>query len=233
MRLVALCLLLAQEGPPKDGAPTPNQHLPFRDIFNGQDLSGWKADDEARKHWTAKDGLLCFDGKGKTLWTEREYGDFCLLVTWRLTATPVEKPLPMVLPDGTEEKEDDGKPVTRKVKDAGESGILLRGSEKAEVNIWCWPVGSGEIHGYRIDPATPPEIRKACTPMRRNDHAPGEWNNFYISTKGEYLAVNLNGVVVVDNPKLSGLQARGPVGLKNDGAPIEFKRIAIFEYRNR
>ena len=37
------------------------------------------------------------------------------------------------------------------VADAGDSGIYLRGSSKSQVNIWCWPIGSGEVYGYRTD----------------------------------------------------------------------------------
>jgi len=30
------------------------------------------------------------------------------------------------------------------VSDAGDSRIFLR-TDKAQVNIWCWPIGSGEV----------------------------------------------------------------------------------------
>jgi hypothetical protein len=230
MRIILPAFLLALQGA-SDKAPPPNQHLPFRELFNGRDLAGWKADEEAKKHWTAKDGVLCFDGKGKSLWTEGEYGDCCLYVAWRLPSEPVEKARPMILPEGTEELDDDGKPVTRKVQDAGESGVFIRGSEKAEVNIWCWPVGSGEIHGYRIDKASSPELRRACTPLKKADRE--GFNDLYISVKGEHVVVELNGVIVVDNPRLTGLPARGPIGLQAQGSPVEFKRVGVFEYRNR
>src|SRR5262245_26476737 len=32
-------------------------------LFNGKDLSGWKADDETKQHWSVKDGVLEHDGK--------------------------------------------------------------------------------------------------------------------------------------------------------------------------
>jgi hypothetical protein len=44
-------------------------------LYNADDLSGWKADDEAKKHWQAHGMVLHCDGKGKELRTEKEYGD--------------------------------------------------------------------------------------------------------------------------------------------------------------
>jgi len=58
----------------------------FRPLFNGKNLDGWKADAEARKHWTVADGVLKYDGKGRDLWTEESFGDFILKVDWRLPA---------------------------------------------------------------------------------------------------------------------------------------------------
>ena len=50
-------------------------------IFNGQNLTGWKAP-EGNIWWTAEDGVLqCKSGpnkKGSTLWTNRDYGNFVM-----------------------------------------------------------------------------------------------------------------------------------------------------------
>ncbi len=79
----------------------------FVALFNGKDLTGWKglvgdpktrqnmgrqeladaqakADEVMRAHWKAVDGVLCFDGKGHSLCTAKEYGDFELLVDWKI-----------------------------------------------------------------------------------------------------------------------------------------------------
>jgi len=79
----------------------------FVALFNGKDLSGWKglvgnpktraamtseqlaeaqktADDEMRAHWKVVDGALEFDGKGKSLCTAKDYGDFEMLVDWKI-----------------------------------------------------------------------------------------------------------------------------------------------------
>jgi hypothetical protein len=83
----------------------------FVALFNGKDLSGWKgllkgayenpekraalapdqakklqqeADEDMRAHWKAVDGILVFDGKGRSLCTAKDYGDFEMLVDWKI-----------------------------------------------------------------------------------------------------------------------------------------------------
>ena len=79
----------------------------FVALFNGHDLAGWKglvanpkkraemsdeelaaaqqkADEQMRAHWNVEDGALVFDGKGQSLCTAKDYGDFELLVDWKI-----------------------------------------------------------------------------------------------------------------------------------------------------
>ena len=37
-----------------------------------------------RAHWKAVDGVLVFDGKGRSLCTAKDYGDFEMLVDWKI-----------------------------------------------------------------------------------------------------------------------------------------------------
>jgi type 1 glutamine amidotransferase len=53
-------------------------------LFDGADLSAFDADDTQKKHWIVDDGLLRYDGRGKTLWTREPFDDFQLRVDWRL-----------------------------------------------------------------------------------------------------------------------------------------------------
>jgi hypothetical protein len=76
-------------------------------LFNGKDLTGWKglvgdpksraamtpdqlaeaqkkADDSMRAHWKVVDGALEFDGKGESLCTAKDYGDFEMYVDWKI-----------------------------------------------------------------------------------------------------------------------------------------------------
>ena len=79
----------------------------FVALFNGEDLAGWKGlvgnpkkrremsreelakaqaktDEDMRAHWKVVDGALCFDGKGHSLCTAKDYGDFEMLVDWKI-----------------------------------------------------------------------------------------------------------------------------------------------------
>ena len=79
----------------------------FVALFNGKDLTGWKglvgdprsrakmsdqqmaeaqakADEDMRAHWKVVDGALHFDGKGHSLCTVKDYGDFEMLVDWKI-----------------------------------------------------------------------------------------------------------------------------------------------------
>ncbi len=78
-------------------------------LVSGTDLSGWQglvenplvrarlapqdlavkqaeADARMREHWSVRDGAILSTGKGDNLCTVREFGDFELLVDWRITA---------------------------------------------------------------------------------------------------------------------------------------------------
>jgi len=79
----------------------------FVALFNGRDLDGWKglvsnpvsraqmsaaeleesqgeADEVMRLHWQVVEGILTFDGGGQSLCTAKDYGDFELLVDWKI-----------------------------------------------------------------------------------------------------------------------------------------------------
>ena len=111
----------------------------------------------------------------------------------------------------------------------GDSGIYLRGSPKSQVNIWCNPLGSGEVWGYRTDKNLPEEIRKAATPLKRMDKPVGQWNEFYIIMQADRLSVDLNGIRVIDHALLPGVPNEGPIALQHHGDPIEFKDIWVME----
>ncbi len=86
-----------------DNCPPPG----FVALFNGKDLTGWKglvanpparakmtpeqlakaqekADQSMREHWKVVGGALVFDGKGQSLCTAKDYGDFEMYVDWKI-----------------------------------------------------------------------------------------------------------------------------------------------------
>ena len=89
--------------------PQPATMRGFAAAFNGKDLTGWKglvgspksraamapdklaaeqkaANERIEKHWNVVDGVLVFDGKGKSLCTAKDYGDFDMYVDWKIKA---------------------------------------------------------------------------------------------------------------------------------------------------
>jgi sialate O-acetylesterase len=203
----------------------------FVPLYNGVDLREWDVKPVHEGHWTPRDWVLAFDGQGDDLWTKKSYRDFVLMVDWRWTQPPKPAKLPVILPDGTEQKDADGKLVLREVPEAGDSGIYLRGSSKSQVNMWCWPIGSGEVYGYRTDPSMPPEVRKGVTPREAADNPIGQWNRFIITMKGDRLTVNLNGKTVIENAQLPGVAREGPIALQKHDSPVEFANILIKELK--
>ncbi len=126
----------------------------FKSIFNGKNIDGWKglvanpikraemsarelksaqekADKEAKESWIVENGELLFTGKGNNLCTEKQYGDFEMLVDWKLYQGPE--------PD---------------------AGIYLRGSPQVQiwdtsrVKVGA-QVGSGGLYNNKENPDKP------------------------------------------------------------------------------
>jgi len=205
----------------------------FRSLYNGLDLRGWKQAPGHENHWRAKDWILDYDGKSeakdKNLWTEQEFENFTLIVDWRLPAESGTEQVPVIGPDGSQAAGAEGKALTVAVPAAGDSGIYLRGSSKSQINIWNWPVGSGEIWGYRTDENMPPEVRQAATPILNADHPVGQWNRFEITAIGDKVTVVLNGKTVIREARFPGMPERGPIALQHHGDPVQFANIYIKE----
>lgn len=243
--LIFLVFVFAcQSGAHKNGdsLDVPEGYTP---LYNGVDFTGWKVPEGDNGHWKILEGVIDYDaeseaGGDKSLWTDKDYGDFELQVDWRIKETPWKNPnVPIIKPDGTHKLNEKGEEIHMVVPDS-DSGILLRGEGKSQVNIWCWPIGSGEVYGYRMDESMPPEVRRAVTPVTLADNNIGEWNHFDITLQGDRLSVKLNGLQVIENAQLPGIPETGPIGLQHHGnkengewvsppALVQFRNIFIKE----
>jgi len=195
----------------------------FVSLFNGKDFTNWKVPEGDNGHWKILDGVIDYDAESeakgdKSVWSQKAYGDFILYVDWRIKEVPWKNPrVPLILPSGLHKRDADGNEITMVVPDS-DSGILLRGVGKCQANIWNWPIGSGEVYGYRMDEAMPPEVRRGVTPKVNADKNIGEWNTFKITMKGDRLTVELNGIVVIENALLPDIPKKGPIGLQHHGS---------------
>jgi hypothetical protein len=186
------------------------------------------------------DGVIDYDAESesegdKSLWSEKEYGDFVLYVDWRIKETPWNNPrVPLILPSGLHKLDENGQEIRMVVPDS-DSGILFRGPNQAQANIWGWPIGSGEVYGYRMNPDMPAEVRAAVTPRMNADKNIGEWNTFQITVKDNYLTVVLNGHTVIERAELPGLPERGPIGLQHHGSKENGEWVSppsLVQFRN-
>jgi 3-keto-disaccharide hydrolase len=124
----------------------------FRALFNGTDLTGWQgvlkpgdnpvqrnqlsqedytkrqaqANERMQQHWKVKNGVLEFDGKGFSLGTDRPYGDFEMLVDWKI------------------------------IHPNGDSGIYLRGTPQVQIwDPAFHKIGSGGLYNNKKNPSKP------------------------------------------------------------------------------
>lgn len=212
----------------------------FVSLFNGKNLDNWKIPAGDNGHWKAINDVIDYDAESeskadKSLWTEKSYKDFVLYVDFRIKATPWKNiHVPLILPSGLHKLDENGKEINLAVPDS-DSGILMRGVGKCQANIWCWPIGCGEVYGYRMDTAMPPDVRRSATPKTNADKNIGEWNTFKITFKGDHLTVELNGITVIENALMPGIPASGPIGLQHHGEKKDSEWVAppsLVQFRN-
>lgn len=202
----------------------------FTALFNGKDLSGWRGGDtfdpaklaamdeakrteqltkwteDMKKHWKVEGGLLLNDGHGKYATTEKEYGDFELLVDYNMAPKGDSgiylRNVPQVqIWDHTDD--DEGK----------------LGRTKGSGGLW------------NNSPGAPGK-----DPLVLADKPAGEWNKFRIVMVGQRVSVWLNEKLVVDHVILENYYDRknpvppkGPICLQTHGAPIKWKNVFIRE----
>jgi hypothetical protein len=99
--VLAVLFAASLVGQAKDNTPPEG----FTALFNGKDLTGWQglvelpkrekdpekyaaqvkaANEKYLPHWTVKDGVINYDGKGQSLQTVKDYGDCELWVDWKI-----------------------------------------------------------------------------------------------------------------------------------------------------
>jgi hypothetical protein len=100
--ILATPALADEKAGPSDNTPPPG----FQALFNGKDLTGWQglvvitqrakltpeqlgvkqkeANAKILPHWTVKDGILHYDGKGNNLQTAKDYGNIEMYVDWKI-----------------------------------------------------------------------------------------------------------------------------------------------------
>ncbi|MCA9165974.1 MAG: DUF1080 domain-containing protein, partial [Planctomycetales bacterium] len=178
----------------------------FQTLFNGKDLTGWKglahnnanerraltgdalaaaqakADDNMRAHWSVVDSILTYDGKGQSLCTAQDYGDFEMYVDWKI---PPGADSGIYL-RGTPQVQiwDPWDPRVKEGQDPPSSA-----DEWVNAYVNGRNLGSGGLWNNR---------RWRNAPLVRADRKPGEWNTFLIRMVGDKVSIWLNDKLMVD-----------------------------------
>ncbi|TWT91501.1 3-keto-disaccharide hydrolase [Stieleria varia] len=225
-----------------DNTPPPG----FKALFNGADLTGWKglahknanerraltgealqqaqakADEQMREHWSVVDGLLTYDGKGQSLCTERDYGDFEFYVDWKI---------PPGADSGIYLR---GTPQVQ-IWDPWDARVKNGESLPETPQQWVAAykngrnLGSGGLWNNK---------RSRNSPTILADNPPGQWNTFFIRMVGEKVSIWLNGKQIVDRVTLenywdkSGLTPvfrSDQIELQHHGSELFFKNLYLRE----
>ncbi len=202
----------------------------FTALFNGQDLTGWRGGEtfDHRKllampadqreaqiakwtetmkaHWRAENGELVNDGQGAYAPTEKDYGDFELLVEYR-TVPGADSGIYLR-----------GCPQVQ-IWDYTDKGKFPIGADKGSGGLW------------NNSPGAPGK-----DPLVLADKPFGQWNAFRIVMVGARVSVWLNGKLVVDHALMENYYDRqapvppkGPIELQTHGGEIRWRNIFIRE----
>ena len=186
----------------------------FVSLFNGKDLDQWILP-QGDHTWKIVDGVVDYEAKGGNLTSKKRYEDYVLKLDWRFKRTAGSTYNAKIFDkEGNQKVDGEGKPMTRPIKNA-DSGIFTRGSGKSQLNLWCWPCGSGQLWAFHKN--EDPAIRKGALPLVNADKPVGEWNEMKVTMKGEVVSVVLNGQKVIDRAKMPGVGTSGPIVLQHHG----------------
>jgi hypothetical protein len=221
--LVFVSLAAAEEG--KLNTPPAG----FTALFNGKDLTGWKglvgnpktraamskdelakaqaaADQKMRDHWKAVDGIIVFDGKGDSLCTAKDYGDFELYVDWKI-----------------DEKGDSGIYLRGmpqiQIWDPKDPNQLKNGCDK----------GSGALWNNRKNPRFPDVLADNPIGEWNTFHIKmvGEKVTVHLNGKKVVDNVTMENITEPDKP----IYPTGQIELQNHSHPLYFRNIYIKELK--
>ncbi|HXG46871.1 MAG TPA: DUF1080 domain-containing protein [Methylomirabilota bacterium] len=159
-----------------------------------------------RPHWYVENGELVNDGLGAYATTEKDYGDFELLLEYK-TVPKADSGIYLR-----------GVPQVQ-IWDYTDQAKFSLGADKGSGGLWNNSPG-----------------RPGKDPLVRADKPFGEWNQFRILMVGARVSVWLNDRLVVDHALLENyydrkvpVPARGPIQLQTHGGEIRWRNIYLRE----
>jgi hypothetical protein len=180
------------------------------ELFNGQNLDGWKgflaADSlDTATEFTASDGVIRLSGALGYIHTVDTYTDYTLEVEWRWPG------------------------------EASNSGIFSRVQPEYQPLPECYECqlkagSAGDIVGLGgARTAETADAQGAIVVMPKlapsSELPVGEWNRAVITCRGGEMTVTINDVV---QNRATGLTLSGGyIGLQSEGGPVEFRGVRI------
>jgi 3-keto-disaccharide hydrolase len=222
--LAVLCAFCCGSTRAEDNLPPAG----FKALFNGQDLTGWQglveiwerdklspeqlakkqkeANEKYLPHWSVRSGVLHYDGKGQSLQTAKDYGDFELLVDWRI-----------------EKKGDSG------IYLRGNPQVQIWDPDAGEQNA----VGSGGLFNNTKNPNKPSKRADRPVGEWNTFRIVMKGDKVSVWLNGELVVDNVTmenyWARVKDKDSERPIPARGPIELQHHSDPLEFKNIYIKE----
>ncbi len=207
-------------------AVSPAEEPAFAPLFNGKDLSGWKAVAkdaklDAAATWTVLPGgvLKCSGKPTGYLATEKEYADYVLRLEWKYAPTDLKRPNSGVLLHV--QKEAVFWPLSLEAQLAhGQAG-----------DLWFQFDANKKLPTLTIDPARKDAANKDGRHYFRIgkddpvEKPLGEWNRYEIECVGGTVKLTVNGKLA--NEGTGGSLTRGRIGLQAEGAEVHFRNVEL------
>lgn len=199
----------------------------FVPVFNGKDLTGWKATMRPPKDkpdakldpadtWSVKAGVLHCTGKPNGyLATEKDYANYMLELKWRYAPGTMNPNSGVLLHLTGPDK-------------VWPQSIEMQMKHGFAGDFWRNPDAEGKMpafDGARKDTADKTDrhyLRVAGTEFEK---ALGEWNECRIECERGAIRVTINGKLA--NESGGGALKKGRIALQSEGSPVEFKDIQI------
>ena len=197
----------------------------FRDLFNGQDLTGWVNVNTDKDTWSVRDGLLVCTGKPiGVMRTEKQYENFILHIEWRHMEAGGNSGV-FAWSEGTVPE---GKRLPK--------GLEVQMLELDWVNQHKLKDGSlppiayvhGELFGANGLTTAPDNPRgNRSKSLENRCKGKGEWNEYDVVFVDGVVKLAVNGKFV--NGVSQSSVRKGYLCLESEGAEIHFRNIRILE----
>jgi len=177
--------------------------LPADELAAAQKLGN----ESARKHWRVEDGVIIFDGMGQNLCTDRDYGDFELLIDWKIE------------PHGDSGIYLRGSPQIQIWDPAV--------SPKYHDEI----VGSGGIYNNQNNPRKATKVADRPVGEWNTFHIRIVGDKVTVKLNGETVVDGVTMENYWDKTRSTPLYPRGTIELQNHGDALYFKNIYVKELK--